>query len=123
MLNTRKRDEILRSTGASLGATVEDAITSADAAGTHPFQGSFIRGPRMSNPWPLTLRVPATLVPSTSNHHLYVDARLTWKQYRSLLVAARRARVLEGGYVRMSLARTGTHLRAPWVSKAAVLPL
>lgn len=117
MLDTRMRDDILRRTGATLGTNVEEAIANSDAVGTRPFQDSFIRGPQMDNPWPLTLAVPATLVPSTRNHHLYVDARLPWKQYRSLLVAARRARVLEAGYVQMSVARTGTHLRAPWVSK------
>jgi hypothetical protein len=60
-------------------------------------------------------------VPSSTPGHgnLYLDVELTWRQYRRLLKALRRAGVLEKGYVGAALKRKHNELRLPHVKKPA----
>lgn len=73
--------------------------------------------PQFADPWPLVLTAPMLLLPSTHNAHLYVEAEMTWRCYQQLLVAARKARLLERRWVRAAKFRRETHLRLPWSEK------
>lgn len=79
----------------------------------------------MSAPRELTLRLrqPYSLVASsTSGHgHLYLDTPITWGRAKRLLRALGRARVLEAGFVRVSIRRRATHARLPWIAKGQEL--
>lgn len=91
------------------GARIEDAdVVSSQIYGTR------------SHTVMLDLDVPAYLVPSsTPGHtHLYIDVAIPWRQYKRLLRLLAKVGVIEKGYYRASVARKGTHLRLPGVSKA-----
>lgn len=67
----------------------------------------------------LDIDIPAYLVDSTTpgHSHLYFDHLMTWRQYKRLLKALGRAGILEPGYVKASIKRGHTSVRAPWVKK------
>lgn len=117
-LDTAARNDVLREAGCSLASTLEGCLAAAAGIAYGPDgRPGLVQGPSLSDPWPIPLRVPGELVPSTSNSHLYLDVELRWPEYKKLLVAARRAGLLERGYVGASIAREGTHLRLPWLRK------
>lgn len=116
------RSAMLRGIGPTLPDSFAHAVTLAttlawnDPEGNHPTVPLTV-GPHLTDPWPLRLHVPAMLLPSTHNWHLYLETTLPWPTYRDLLVGLGRARILEAGYVGASLERGQTQLRLPWVSK------
>jgi hypothetical protein len=77
----------------------------------------FVLGPPMYHPYRIPLQVPALLVDSTSNHHLYLERALSWTDYRDLLKALKRAGIIEKGFCDLSILRGESFLRLPWVSK------
>lgn len=118
-LDTSARDAVLsHADAASLGATLEAVVTAADMQVAE--DPKLVEGPPMANPWPLRLSHQSWLIPSSraGHHHLYIDTEMAWATYARLLKLARRARLLESGYVKVSLRREGTHLRMPWLRKA-----
>ena len=69
----------------------------------------------------LDLDIPHALVPSTreGHSHLYIRPHepVPWSVYVRLLEALGDAGILEPGYVRVSIERGATMVRAPWVKK------
>jgi hypothetical protein len=67
----------------------------------------------------LDIDVPIGIVPSsTPGHcHLYIDVRMSWRQYKRMLKAMAAAGVLEEGYVKASIRRRHTAVRVPWLKK------
>jgi hypothetical protein len=67
----------------------------------------------------LDIDVEAHLVPSSTpgHSHLYIDVALSWRRYRRLLRALKRAGVIEPGYYKASRLRRHTALRLPGVVK------
>jgi hypothetical protein len=61
----------------------------------------------------------AALLPSSTpgNHHLYIDHRLTWKQYKKLLKVMVDVGLVEEGFYECTKARGHGALRLPWVKK------
>lgn len=94
-----------------MGAVLESATTG------HPCGAPVAEVPRMADPWPLRLTGPALLLPSTSNHHLYVEQPMPWVDYERFLLSLLSTRLVEPGYISASLERQATHLRLPWVLK------
>jgi hypothetical protein len=76
-----------------------------------------VQGPLMSNPYRIPLQVPALLIDSTNNHHLYLEHALSWKSYKALLKAMQKAGIIEQGFCKLSIKRGESFLRLPWVSK------
>lgn len=115
------RMAVLRATGPSLSCSFAAAVELATATALPPgdVAGSpaLTVGPGLANPWPVVLAVPAMLLPSTHNHHLYLQGELEWDDYRQLLLHLGTAGLLEPGYVRASLYRQSTYLRLPWIRK------
>jgi TusA-related sulfurtransferase len=79
--------------------------------------GTHHEGPVMGNPFPLWLRVPATLLNSSHNHHLYVDCPVPLVSYRKMVRSASMAGVLERGIRKQLFYRGATYLRPPWITK------
>lgn len=71
--------------------------------------------PAFKNPRPVTFTVPVTLVRSQTNNHLYVDARMPWVAYSTLLDGLRAGRLLERSWVKLAKRREFTALRLPWL--------
>lgn len=65
----------------------------------------------------IDLPIRAIRSSSEDHWHLYIEKAMTWRQYKRLLKALVMAGIVERGYYKASLARGGTHLRLPWVSK------
>jgi hypothetical protein len=67
----------------------------------------------------LDLDFPCRLVPSSTpgHFHLYIDKPMSWRKYKKLMKALVKAGLLEKGYYRASVAREGSDLRMPGVSK------
>jgi len=67
----------------------------------------------------LDIDIHAALVPSSTkgHYHLYLDSPLTWRKYKRLLRALKRAGIIEPGYYKASVSRHATDLRLPWVRK------
>lgn len=67
----------------------------------------------------LDIDIPHHYEPSTTpgHGHLYLDVRLSWPEYRKLLLALEEARIIEPGYVGASIDRRATFVRLPWVKK------
>lgn len=82
------------------------------------YQSTLVDNPLMHAPT-LDIDVPCYLVESTTpgHFHLYIDVAMRWEQYAQLLVAMRKAGILNAGYVDLSLQRGATHLRKPEVHK------
>jgi hypothetical protein len=72
--------------------------------------------------WPvLDIDFPVSLVPSSTigHYHLYLEKRLTWKQYEKLLKALAEAGIIEEGYLKQALDRGQTFVRVPGNTKKA----
>jgi hypothetical protein len=69
----------------------------------------------------IDLDLPAQLIPSTTpgHFHLYVDHEVDWMTYVNLLQALAKARLVEQGYVDVSIFRGHTAARLPWVKKVS----
>lgn len=67
----------------------------------------------------LDIDLPVRVIESSTpgHHHLYIDKKMSWLQYRRLLKALYKAGIIEKGWYQASLARRGTHLRPPWKEK------
>lgn len=67
----------------------------------------------------LDIDVPARLVPSSTpgHHHLWIDVEVDSDDYFELLLLLARLGIIEPGYAGASIARGGTHVRAPWIHK------
>lgn len=68
----------------------------------------------------LDIDVPCELIPSSTegHHHLYFPTvGLSWKQYEKLLKVLGECGILEDGYVKASISRKQSFLRAPGVKK------
>lgn len=74
---------------------------------------------RQGNRLHIELAADADLIGSSTggNHHLYIDKAVPWGTYRRLLRAMQHAGVLQPGFVRASLRRGRTQVRAPWITK------
>lgn len=59
--------------------------------------------------------IPVSVVPSTTpgNCHLYIDKKVTWGQYKNLLVALYECGIIEPGYLSASMAHEKTFVRKP----------
>lgn len=69
----------------------------------------------------LDIDMPGCMVPSTTpgHHHLYVDKKLSWEDYRRLIWVLADLGLVEEGYASSSDARGYTAVRLPWVAKDA----
>lgn len=68
----------------------------------------------------LDIDVPCELIPSSTegHHHLYFPTvALSWKQYQKLLKVLGECGIVEEGYVKASIDRGQSFLRAPGVKK------
>ena len=67
----------------------------------------------------LDIDIHAALIQSSTkgHYHLYIDSPLTWRKYKRLLRALKRAGIIEPGYYKASVYRKATDLRLPWVRK------
>lgn len=70
----------------------------------------------------LDLDISHEYVPSsTPGHaHLYLNVSMSWRKYRRLLKALRRAGILEDGYVKSALRRGHNEARLPHIRKKPV---
>lgn len=61
----------------------------------------------------------AALIPSSTpgHYHLIIDVALGWPDYKELLTALAKAKVIEAGYASASIAKGYTAIRPPWVKK------
>lgn len=60
----------------------------------------------------------AWLIPSSNNHHLYVEIPpVAWEDYEEFLKAAAKIGLIEEGYAAVSIKRKHTAVRLPWVTK------
>lgn len=116
-LDTTERDWLLAQAGERLSDGEIETSFQVAARAVYGGPVPLRTAEKMVNPWPIPLAVDATLVPSTCNHHLYLHAALPWAAYRSWLKAARRARLVEAGFVKASIVRGASHLRVPWLAK------
>lgn len=68
----------------------------------------------------LDIDLPARLIPSSTPgcSHLYIDAPMTWRQYKRVLRALGKAGVIEKPFAKISIQRGATHLRVPWKDKS-----
>jgi hypothetical protein len=76
-----------------------------------------VSGPQMKHPVLLPLHVGAVVLDSTSNHHLYLDTILSWDGYARVLLALKRAKIIESKYFLLAIRRQATCLRPPWFTK------
>jgi hypothetical protein len=78
-----------------------------------------VPGKRAQHSVVLDIDIPATLVPSTTagHHHLYIDAAMSWRDYKNLLKALSRAGVIEPGFANASIRRKHSSVRVPWLKK------
>jgi len=69
----------------------------------------------------LDIDFEANLIPSSTegHYHLYLEKKLTWKQYSKLLEALADAGIIEEGYLDQSLQREQTFVRLPGETKEA----
>lgn len=83
------------------------------------YQSTLVDNPLLHAPT-LDIDVPCYLVESTTpgHYHLYIDKAMSWDQYVQLIVAMKKAGVLNEGWADLSLQRGSTHLRKPNVPKA-----
>lgn len=67
----------------------------------------------------LDIDLPCELRPSSTqgHYHLLIERPMSWRSYRRLLRALKRAGIIEPGYYRASLERRQTFLRLPHVKK------
>ena len=65
----------------------------------------------------LDIDLPVNLLPSTNNHHLYLDKILTEEQYVALLTALHEAGIIGKGNVSQMQVYGATTLRLPWIKK------
>ena len=70
----------------------------------------------------LDIDFEARLIPSSTkgHYHLYLEHKMTWRQYKKLLKVMGKVGILEKGYVKVSLRRKATFLRMPGVTKQNV---
>lgn len=68
----------------------------------------------------IDLDVPVVLVPSSTrgHHHLYLDAELSWGEYKRLLRVMQEVGLIEPGFYSSALRRGSTLLRLPHVLKS-----
>lgn len=62
---------------------------------------------------------PVKALPSTTegHFHLFIDKKITWKQYKKIMKAFVEAGIVEPGYLGASKSRGFTAVRLPWVKK------
>jgi hypothetical protein len=67
----------------------------------------------------LDLDFPCSLIPSSTpgHHHLFIDAPMEWKAYKTLLCALRDAGILQAGFVNSAIDQGQSSVRVPWVRK------
>lgn len=67
----------------------------------------------------LDIDMPAALIPSSTedHYHLYIDKKMSWRQYKRFLRAMMKAGIIEKGYYKVSVKRKATQLRLPWIKK------
>jgi hypothetical protein len=67
----------------------------------------------------LDLDMPVKVLPSSTpgHHHLYIDHKMTWDEYKDLLKVMTRVGLLEPGYTNACLSHGYTTLRLPWIKK------
>lgn len=60
-------------------------------------------------------KIPVKVVPSTTegNCHLYIDKKMTWRQYKNLLQSLYECGIIEGGYYSAALAESMTFVHKP----------
>jgi hypothetical protein len=102
---------------ASIGPNFNGDFASLMAVAESTTDDSTMCGPDLDSPWVLHLRCPVRLLKSTHNHHLYLEHLVPWPKYKELLKLLVKTGIIEKGYYRASVARTGTHLRLPWIQK------
>jgi hypothetical protein len=113
-LLTKTKERYFDGYGTSVRDKYEPSLPS-----TAEYVGSKILGEDGMHTVMLDLDYPVTLIQSTStcHNHLYIDRPITWPQYKRLLVALWRARLIEDGYYKASVKQGQTFLRPPWVKK------
>jgi hypothetical protein len=115
----------LRAVGAQATEPYDQVLSAALAACDtgHPSGAPVTNTPPsgcdLTDPWPFKLAGPAVLLPSTSNHHLFLETPLTAAQYENLLRQLLSSGWVEPGYIYASLERAATHLRLAWIAKSA----
>lgn len=114
VVDDTSRQDTLKKLGPELATSFEGAVLVATKTSS---PAKTREGRPMDNPWRIPLTREAMLVPSTENHHLYIDVELGWGTYERILSALVRARIVEKGYLKASRNRGATHLRLPWISK------
>lgn len=69
----------------------------------------------------LDIDFPAALVPSSTpgHYHLYLNRKMTWKQYRLLLWVLSVTGIIEQGFYAASVKRGYSAARLPWARKPA----
>lgn len=70
----------------------------------------------------LDIDLPVKVLESSTpgHHHLFIDKRMTWEQYKKLLDVLAEVGIIEEGYSRVSQgSRRHTAVRLPWVKKGA----
>lgn len=68
------------------------------------------------------LDFPAYLVPSSTagHHHLYLDKKVSWRDYRRVLKAMNKAGLIEDAYYEATMGARAAFLRLPWLKREDV---
>lgn len=110
--------ESLDGDGYELHAPVLDLDHSDNPVGVCAFIGNWLRKRGYQTHENDFMLIPS----STEGHfHLYIDVALPWPTYSELLVRLGDEKILEDGYVSVSLARGATFVRKPGHRKPAPL--
>jgi hypothetical protein len=100
---------------------LEDADVVSSRAKT--YGGTPQLDPETATHFPIfDLDVPAYLVPSSTpgHSHLYVDKRVSWRQYRKVLKAMSKAGIIDEAYYEATVGAKAAFLRLPWIKREDV---
>ncbi len=100
----------------SHGKTMSDDLVRCDSSEANLVGSAVGDGNHMPV---LDFDFPCRLVPSTTegHFHLYIDTPVEWSRYIDVLVAMKRARLLQTGFVDGSIRCGQSTVRPSWVKK------